>query len=261
MKTLRTCIRTLGVGALCLVAVAAQATIITYQEDVSFGGTYQHLGSELRQSSPNNNFGAETLIRTGSGDPLRTVLGFDLTGIPGSQIITNVTLQMHVDSFGGGNSPVVVEIHEATNSVAMTEGVGNSGGGGSLDPNNVSWNNITSGTPWSTPGGDYSPLVLSAVSVTSADGGQFFTFTTSSAFIAAANNAYFNNQPLELVLLAPASENFFGGFIRWDSDDAATASFRPLLTVDYTLIPEPSTVLLLALGGLVMWRRRKQTAE
>ncbi|MCF7730650.1 MAG: PEP-CTERM sorting domain-containing protein [Akkermansiaceae bacterium] len=42
------------------------------------------------------------------------------------------------------------------------------------------------------------------------------------------------------------------------SDDSATAANRPLLTVDFTLVPEPSGTALLGLAGLafLLCRRR-----
>lgn len=41
------------------------------------------------------------------------------------------------------------------------------------------------------------------------------------------------------------------------STEDANAALHPQLIVNYTAIPEPSSMLLLGLGGLVMFRRRR----
>jgi hypothetical protein len=229
-------------------------TTIQYQEDVSFGGTYQHLGAELRGSLPNHNSGGEPLIRTGGSGDLRTALAFDLTGITSDMIITSIRLQMHADSIEGG-SPFV-EIHRVQHAThSMIEGAfsGAPFSEGGPDPVGVTWNRVqndgSSDILWATPGGDFSATVLSSVTVTS--GGASYLFASSSAFEAAAQDALVNNGGLlELILTSPSS-----AFVRWNSDDATTAGFRPLLEVSY--VPEPTATALLGLGGLVLLRRRQ----
>jgi hypothetical protein len=233
------------------------ATIIQYQQGVSPNGSYQHLGSEIRESTPTGNGGGGGLIRSGGDNKLRTVFDFDLTGITSDMIVTSISLQMHEDSVGtAGGTPVPVEVHQLTNTTRMIEGNGDFLGS-FTDPFGVTWNRIqnngTSDIPWATPGGDFSAAILSSATVTN-NTPQFYTFGSSAAFIAAAQSAVANNKPLQLILYAPTTENFFGNFVRWDSDDAGNASFRPLLQIAY--VPEPSIVALLGLSGLLLLKRR-----
>ena len=239
-------------------AADARAVIIrNYQEDVSPTASYQHLGSEIRESIPTGNGGGGGLIRTGGDNKLRTVFAFDL-GVPQSYTVTGIQLQMHEDSLGDGSGPsVTVEAHQLTNTTPMIEGNGDFLGT-FTDPTGVTWNRIqnngTSDIPWTNPGGDFSATILSTVTVAS-NTPSFHTFATSVAFVNAANDALQNNGGLlQLILYAPGSENFFGNFVRWDSDDAA-ASFRPLLTITY--VPEPATAALglIVAGGLLLRRR------
>ena len=62
-----------------------------------------------------------------------------------------------------------------------------------------------------------------------------------------------------MILYAPGSENFFGGFVRWDSDDAAIAANRPLLTVQF---PEPTgaAAMLLFGAGMMLFKPRARRA-
>src|ERR1043166_971513 len=122
----------------------------------------------------------------------------------------------------------------------------------------VTWNRIkndgTMDIPWANPGGDFSATVLSSASVTS-DASVFYTFGSSAAFVAAAQDAVANSKPLQLILYAPTTETGPDRFVRWDSDDASSASFHPLLTVSF--VPEPSITALLGLSGLLLLRARR----
>lgn len=237
------------------------ATTVQYQEDVSPSGSYQHLGSEIRLADPTGNGGGGGLIRTGGDNRLRTVFAFNLTGITSDMIITSVSLRMHENSLGTpGGTSVPVEVHQLTNTTPMIEGNGDFLGSSS-DPFGVTWNRIqnngTSDIPWATPGGggDFSATILSSATVTN-DASVFYTFGSSAAFVAATQAALSDPNGLQLILYAPTTENFFGNFVRWDSDDASEPTFRPLLEISY--VPEPTIAALVGLSGLVLLRRRRR---
>jgi hypothetical protein len=246
-------------GVWFAVVSGAGATTIQYQQGVFPNGSYTNLGSEIRLSSPDGNGGGGALIRTGGDNRLRTVFAFDLSGITPDMTIQSITLQMHEDSLGtAGGTSVPVEVHLLTNTVPMIEGNGDFLGNSS-DPFGVTWNRIqnngASDIPWANAGGDFSATVLSSATVTN-NTPQFYNFDSTAAFVAAAQDALTNNRPLQLILYAPTTENFFGNFVRWDSDDASIASFRPLLTVSFA--PEPSIAAFLGMGGLLLFRTRRR---
>jgi hypothetical protein len=269
MKTNVACNGSLGLAPLVVYALGfslagvpgafaqSGATTIQYRQGVFPNGSYSHLGSELRQTSPNNNWGGSDLIRSGnsSGNFLRTVLGFDLTGITSDMVITSVSLQMHVNSQAGLGA--VVEAHRLTNSISMIEGTGND----AVHPTGVTWNRIqnngSSDILWANAGGDFDSTVLSSVSATSGDG-VFYTFASSPAFVAAAQDALVSDGGLlEFILYSPNAEAVFAeNFVRWDSDDASESTFRPLLSVSY--VPEPTAAALAGLGGLWLLRVRRR---
>src|SRR5688500_3906952 len=99
--------------AVTLSAAQARGSIVKqYQQGVSDGGTYQHLGSEIRNSTPDGNGGGGGLIRSGGDNRLRTVLTFDLN-VPANYTVAGVQLRMHADSIEGPGP--LVEVHQITN--------------------------------------------------------------------------------------------------------------------------------------------------
>lgn len=95
--------------------------------------------------------------------PIRGVLAFDLDGIPAGATLTGVTLQITIASI---QSPAegtlgAVELHRLTNSQAMLEGTGDSGGNFYTN-DGVTSRDICPGVPWATFGGDFDPAALSA---------------------------------------------------------------------------------------------------
>ena len=237
-------------------------THVGYQEDVVPAASYQHLGGEARQNSPTSGYGTDTNIRAGHrsdiGD-MRTLLAFDLEEVPDIARIEEITLRMTVDSVWQQANVGDIELHRilpGPNGEVMVEG-------------QASWANRTSTLPWTTPGGDFDTAVLAMVpaSVTATLGdGMEMVFDSSTALVAAAQDAFDSGLPLELILMTPTADN---GFIRFRSDDwgSGTGRFtRPVLSIAYS-VPEPSALILSATGllGLIAGagcrrRRRKPDA-
>jgi hypothetical protein len=85
------------------------------------------------------------------------------------------------------------------------------------------------------------------------------TLVSTVDFLAAAQRALDECRPLDLILLALHQEDFGSNLeARFRSDDA-TSGARPVLSLAYTPVPEPSGFLLTAfpaLAALVVARRR-----
>ena len=237
-------------------------THVGFQEDVVPTASYQHLGGEARQNSPTSSYGTDTNIRAGHrsdiGD-MRTLLAFDLEEVPDIARIEEITLRMTVDSVWQQANVGDIELHRilpGPNGEVMVEG-------------QASWANRTSTLPWTTPGGDFDTAVLAMVpaSVTATLGdGMEMVFDSSTALVAAAQDAFDSGLPLELILVTPTADN---GFIRFRSDDWGSGTgqlTRPVLSIAYS-VPEPSALILSATGllGLIAGagcrrRRRKPDA-
>jgi hypothetical protein len=97
--------------------------------------------------------------------------------------------------------------------------------------------------PWSTPGGDFSPTVISSFDSTS--GGnqngfyeleEFVTFPTSPAFVATVQSAVDDARPLQLIMRA-AEQEALGtrAFLRFSgTTPTSPIEARPLLSIEYT---------------------------
>lgn len=220
----------------------AEALLATYQEGV---GGYTMDAAQARQGDPTNPHDTGWNLTVGGlsgGTPAaRSYLGFNLTGIPITATITNITLTMTV-SDGGNLGSRAVELHLLTETSPP------------INETQLTWNQYKSGQNWATPGGDFSPTVLSSVAVTQTSGAQ--TWSSTVDFVAAAQAALNTSGRLEMIVISPTAEA--AGFAyKTYYDETATIGDRPILTVGYTLIPEPTSAALLALGGLIIARRRR----
>lgn len=244
--------RSFGVAALFLAAMASpgradtisfdsndpqaqDATIYTGNPDAPLGVSYQ--GLEVSGSY--------------GGQPVRSLLQFDVSSLAGSySSIDAITLRL-TTSYNAG--PTVIDIHEAVNSWLETE---------------VTWNSRFTGTSWATPGGDFAPAVLASIDTStlqmsaSFDGvdEQVTVSLLPGAANAAARQALIDSWTggsNEGLLLKESVEP--GPFVGFKDRSRADAGDRPLLTVDFTPIPEPTGMALVACGaGLVLARRRSR---
>ena len=253
--------------AMLLCATPSQAVSITFQQNVSPSPAYLHdangLFSETTFATTPGGLGAggETVMRVGAAQPsqggfMRGVLGFDLSAIPSGQAITSVSLTLVVDS--GDNSSNLaslgpIDLHEIA------------GLGDDFIETEVNWFNRRAAAPWTTPGGDFNPTVLASVAAFDPTlAGAVKTWGTSAAFVAAAQAALDAAVPLQLLLRSPSTEaGLTTGevFARFHSDDSASLALRPFLAIDFepaAQVPEPSTLVLLALGGLALGPRLRR---
>lgn len=230
-------------AGLLLQASAASAAVMTYQEDA---GGYEHVAAELRETSaapyypdgPGFNVGYYDLTTK----RMRAVMGFDLTGIPNGSVITSVTLDMVVDHTGG--TVPAVNMHAINHATAT------------VDEAEVSWTEIQSGTSWASAGGDYDATVLSSISGW-ASGVTSVQFASTAALVSAVQASLDGGTPFEFILIAPDAEASNSlNYVYFQSDDHVDPNRHPVLTVGYTAVPEPVSLSLLTLGGLLLFKRR-----
>lgn len=250
-----------ALGTCAAAAAPAAAATITFQQGVAPAGTYQHVSQDFRGSGTTNNT-AQTLVgyQTAGVLQIRTVMGFDLAAIPAGSTITGVSLRLVSDGNPSGTIAGVgaVNLHEV---------VPNGAPANNMVEGQITATQWRTGSPWTTTLGDFAPAPMSTAAVDNAnantlfDAGETATFASTPAFVAAAQGALNGGQPLEFILVAPQAEatTAASNFFRFRSDDfATTAADRPLLTVEYTPVPEPSAaaVGLLAGGAALAARRR-----
>ena len=238
------------------------AAVLNFQQGVSPTAGYTMQSVTIRQNQANTNQnGSEQLIVgiLASGNDLRALVSYDLSAITtaaaGNPIqINSVQLVLHTFSDPGqkdsdpGAATYELNIYEY---------------GFSFDETTSTWNDP--GTGDSTNGGTVTLPSLSSLAFDPTITNTDRIIPTTSAFETAVANALASSSnTLNLMLRSANSEALgstsnppgFNQFARLTSNDGTTAGNRPELIVDFTVIPEPGSLVLLAAGGVLMLSRR-----
>lgn len=179
----------------------------------------------------------------------RALVAFDLTGIPSGSTVDSVTFSLTQVKSRAATAEIY-GLHRV--SAAWGEGTSSGiGQGAAPTPGDATWNfrqfSTTTPLSWTTPGGD-------------------FAATSGIATIGTANNTYSFSSQLGLVadvqnwVNTPASN--FGWILmpenETDNRDArefgsreSALNQRPTLTVNFTAVPEPGSLVLLGAVALV----------
>jgi hypothetical protein len=212
--------------------------------------------TSLLSAYPTYNFGGGRTFTAG-GRPLggtsRALLLFDLTPLPADAIIVSASLRVTVVDIPTPSVNSVFDLHRLT--ASWGEGNGSDRGGSPAGANEATWMNRfgTSGMPWTIPGGDFLPTVSASVLVRGFDSSTTYTFDSTPNLVA----------DLQGWLSDPADN--FGWLLESESESIPRTIRRfaartdlarsPLLTIQYTVVPEPSGASILILGFAVLaWK-------
>jgi hypothetical protein len=202
-------------------------------------------------TAPDNNTGGNTFVAAGSDGtgPRRGLFWFDVAGaVPEGSTINSVTLTLAVPS-GNTANPSVFDLFRVIGDWSEGDNVGSAGS--LADTGEVTWNSRFHGlTLWNTPGGDFVPTASASTFVSGLG-----TYTWTSLALAADVQSWLDN---------PASNT--GWILISQSEGTAQTARRfgsredplnaPVLTIDFTVIPEPFPFLLVLVGGILLVGKR-----
>ncbi|MDJ0654989.1 MAG: DNRLRE domain-containing protein [Xanthomonadales bacterium] len=225
-------------------------------------------------SENDNSNGIGTYLFSGvtrQGDFRRSLIAFNLSGIPAGATVTDVTLTLNVSLVAPVLSSTTVSLHEVRADWAEgTSNAGSPGGQGAAPTQgDATWNFRSFSTDsWADPGGDFANSPSASTTIINLTGPYDWT----GAGLISDVQGWINNPGSNRGWILVGDEAGLQNAVRYDSREAVNPADRPQLTVTYTAptgvgqtgpiaVPTmglPGLLLLaLILGGLGMFRARK----
>ncbi|MEM6314786.1 MAG: DNRLRE domain-containing protein [Planctomycetota bacterium] len=236
------------VATLGLFPALAPAAMLDFTTGVTPGST----GNWIREDNTGSNTSGSTILfvgglGNGSGSPsaTRSLLSFDLSTVPDLAVINSASLVLTIEANDASSvsSPgETLSLQELTVTPTVSS----------------NWATSDGSTAWTTPGGDFLPTVLSTSNAGNPDTtseGDLFTFASTIDFTAAVQGAVDGDDVLDLIVSAPGLEDdATRGLFRFNN--GFTSASNPTLSLDFTVIPEPASALMVGVGGALLLTRR-----
>jgi len=219
----------------------------------------------------------EATVETATTSLRRGLVAFDVSPIPAGSTINSVTLTLFFD-MAPDTRTFPISVHRLLadwgEGASNAGGVGSGGGGGmgaAAAQNDATWlyrfynaASPTSSPTWTSPGaeGDYVTTASASTSITGSQGTPI-AHTWSGAGLIADVQAWVDGSSGNFGWLLKGIENQGGGTVRRfesrqnsNNGTGSTVDARPLLTIDFTPVPEPSALAIVLVAGLLVARRR-----
>lgn len=191
------------------------------------------------------NSGASNSVRRG-------LLQFDLTTIPAGATITGATLRLNNSASNAGIANLGLYAVLQSWGEGTSVATGGQGGGIASTPGDATWiHRSFSGSLWTTPGGDFSPVASAVTSV-----GGPGNYDWSSAGLLSNVSQYYTTPASNLGWILIGDETTPSSAKRFSTREEPDSSLRPTLTITYQ-VPAPAGLVALGLFGGILSRRRR----
>lgn len=182
---------------------------------------------------PSTNFGVGDSILsvfTSFGNDQRTLMKFDLSGIPAGQQIDSATLTLFASTdFGGNLIGLNMDVHAVT--TPWIE-------------NQATWISASTGNPWTTAGGDFDPFVYATSTANPAN--QKPVAWNLNSLVQDWYDGSIDNEGLLIRSFEGNGLTFYANNL-FNPDE-----LRPFLAIEFSPIPEASSLLMLSVGSVMM---------
>jgi hypothetical protein len=206
---------------------AAAASAATVPCPASRDNTlYEHPTGALSNGSGQFTFAGTTAM----DDVRRTVIGFDLDGIPAGATVTSATVTLHMSKTIVG--PVPIALHRLTQEWGEegSDAAGEEGAGAPAMIGDATW--LHAGFPdlfWATPGGDF---VAQPSASTVVDQNGTYDWGSTPELVADVQG-WVDDKGSNVGWILIADESVFPTAKRFDSREHPDPAVRPVLTVTY----------------------------
>jgi hypothetical protein len=257
------------IGALVFGQAIASAAMITIgaSKDVT-----------IFQNNVNNSSGGGNGLfagTNGTSSPRRALIAFDIAdNVPAGATISGVQLTLTLGQIAGmaASSSATIGLFDvsedwgegtAETSNPLTDSIGGQGQGAAATGGDATWNDsfysATSPIAWTHPGGDFSATASASNTITGAVTGTAYTWGSTTGMVGDVQ-AWLDTPSSNFGwMLKNSDETDATTFLAFYSRNTATSSFHPQLTITYTAVPEPSSLVLAAAAfGFLWWRFGQQ---
>ena len=256
-------VRCFALLALCLSLAAASMTqAATIMLDAS-------KDASIFQNNVNNSSGAGNGLIDGTNaqsSARRAAVAFDVAGaLPAGAIVQDVKLHLVLGAVAGGGGGaggpenVSIGLHRlltnwgegnAQQQSPPSDSLGGQGQGVAAAAGDITWaSNFHGSSLWSTPGGDFSAPASASALIDALVGG---TKSWTAAQLVSDVQSWLDDPNSNFGwILKNTDETSANTGRTFYTSEVATAAFRPQLEITYEVIPEPNTLALGVMAGLV----------
>lgn len=170
----------------------------------------------------------------------RALLRFDLEAILPGSTITRVMLTLRLMAFGTGRTTDQINLHRLARDwgEGTVPGPGGGAQGGAAMPGDATWShNFLDRTMWTTPGGDFSSLISTSLTVGPVS--ELKTFPSTPELVADVQD-WVDDPATHFGWILIGNETTGGSIKLWASKENSRTDLRPTLAIEF----EPAPVVM-----------------